>query len=50
MIETDFIKKINLKAREEGFEQYGIANFNGLDFYSKKLEEYIDKNYHGDMK
>ena len=49
MIENSFIKDIESKAKEIGFDELAFTSLDKFDFHSNKLKEFIDKNYHGEM-
>ena len=50
MLSIKLFKNIKNKAEELGFGQVGITNLNGFKFYEKKLDEFINKKFYGEMK
>ena len=49
MVESSFIKDIEIKAKEFGFDELAFTSLDKFDFHTNKLKEFIDKNYHGEM-
>ena len=49
MLQNILIKNITSKAKKIGFEEVGFTNFKGINFYSKKLKEFIKEEKYGDM-
>ncbi len=46
---SEILKKIHDYSITQGFQQFGVTNFNNLEFYKKKLREFILLQYHGEM-
>lgn len=45
----EILQKIQQKASNCGFEEFGVTNFNDFDFYTKHLNSFIKKKYYGEM-
>ncbi len=49
MQQEHFYHDIKLKAKELGFDEFGVTDLENFEFNSSKIKEFINNNYHGEM-
>ncbi len=49
MYQKHFLEQIKTKSAELGFDEFGVTDLENFEFYSSKIKEFINNNYHGEM-
>ena len=49
MFKEKLLVEFEIKAKEIGFDDFAITDLNDFQFHTKKMQDFIKKNYHGEM-
>jgi len=49
MFKERLLAEFEIKAKEIGFDDFAVTDLNGFQFNTKKIQDFIKKNYHGEM-
>ena len=49
MFKERLLAEFEIKAKEVGFDDFAVTDLNGFQFNTKKIQDFIKKDYHGEM-
>ena len=49
MFKERLLAEFEIKAKEVGFDDFAVTDLNGFQFNTKKIQDFIKKNYHVEM-